>query len=253
MSAKPEVDSLSRGRGAFPTTHWSLIVHAGAASESKAHAALGTLCRQYWYPIYAFVRRQGRTHHEAEDTTQEFFARLLAADGLARAQPERGRFRSFLLTSVKNFLTNEWHRNRAAKRGGGAEMLSLDLERAEERYTHEPVSAELTPEQAYEHTWAQSLIDAAAASLRAEYHESGRGDQFNALLPHLWEDRKSDSQQESAARLGMNTHAFTMAVHRLRRRLGARLRAGVAETVAESSEVEAELRHLIAALRRPGG
>ncbi|HUG11194.1 MAG TPA: sigma-70 family RNA polymerase sigma factor [Opitutaceae bacterium] len=237
------------GGGAFPTTHWSLIVHAGAASESQAHAALETLCRQYWYPLYAFVRRTGRAHHEAEDCTQDFLARLLSTDGFSRAHPERGRFRAFLLSSLRNFLTNDWHRSHAAKRGGGTAVVSLDLERAEDRFEHEPKDSGLTPEQAYDRSWALGLVDSALASLRAEYRESGRDAHFAALVPFVWEGPVDEPASESDARSGMTAHAFTVALHRLRRRLGVRLRTIVAETVADPKDVDSELRHLIAALR----
>ena len=144
----------SAARGRFPTTHWSLVLEAGAGDDTAARAALETLCRQYWYPIYAFVRRQGRTHHEAEDCTQEFLARLLAADGVARARPERGRFRAFLLSSLRHFLANEWRKTQAAKRGGGVVIESLDWQDAEQRFAHEPADPGLTPEQAFDRSWA---------------------------------------------------------------------------------------------------
>src|SRR6185503_5342553 len=159
--------------GMFPTTHWSVVLHAGAGSDSQVHAALESLCRQYWYPLYAFVRRQGRAHHEAEDCTQEFLARLLASDGIARARPERGRFRTFLLTALRNFLTNEWQRTQAAKRGGGAAMVSLDWQDAERRFAHEPADPGLTPEQSFDRNWALGLIETALAGLRAEYEKRG--------------------------------------------------------------------------------
>jgi RNA polymerase sigma-70 factor (ECF subfamily) len=239
--------------GAFPTTQWPVVLHVGAESESKVRAALETLCRQYWYPLYAFVRRNGRPHHEAEDCTQEFLARLLANAGMAHARPERGRFRTFLLTALRNFLTNEWHRAQAEKRGGGQTVISLDLEKAEERFTHEPADTDLTPEQAYDRSWALGLIDATIAELRAEYQKGGRGAQFAALVPLVWGNPTTESLAEPAARLGMNTHAFTVALHRLRRRLGERLRAVVAETVADPREVDGELRHLIAAVSVTSG
>ena len=122
--------------GNFPTTHWSVVINAGAGSASLARVALESLCRHYWYPLYSFVRRQGRAHHEAEDCTQEFLARLLAGDGLGLARPERGHFRTFLLTALRNFLTDEWRRARAEKRGGGAAMVSLDWQDAEQRFAH---------------------------------------------------------------------------------------------------------------------
>jgi RNA polymerase sigma factor (sigma-70 family) len=248
MSEDDSFPPPARGSSAFPTTHWSVVLHAGEGSESQARAALQSLCTHYWYPLYAFVRRQGRAHHEAEDCTQEFLARLLASAGVAHARPERGRFRTFLLAALRNFLTNEWHRAHAAKRGGGQTVLSLDLERAEERFTHEPADAGLTPEQAYDRSWAFGLIDTAIAELRDEYHKSGRAAQFAALQPLVWGNPATESLAEPAARLGMNTHAFTMALHRLRRRLGERLRAVVVETVADAKDVDGELRHLIAAV-----
>jgi DNA-directed RNA polymerase specialized sigma24 family protein len=238
---------------AFPTTHWSIIAHAGAGTESQTRAALESLCSAYWFPIYAFVRRTGRTHHEAEDCTQEFFAHLLASEGIARARQDRGRFRTFLLASMRNFLTNDWHRSRAVKRGGGVALISLDISRAGERFDDEPTSSEISPEKAYDRAWAQEMIGAATAQMRREYEAGGRGIQFDALTPFLTDDAAGESHDEAAARLGMNAHAFTVALHRLRRRLAARLRAVVSETVADPAEVDAELRHLIAALRGEAG
>jgi len=233
---------------AFPTTQWSVVQHAGAGSETQARAALESLCTQYWYPLYAFVRRQGRTLHEAEDCTQEFFSHLLTHAAVARARPERGRFRTFLLTALRNFLSNEWHRAHAEKRGGRQTVLSLDLQGAEERFTHEPVDPGLTPEQAYDRSWTLGLINTVLAELREEYDKSGRSTQFAALQPLVWGISANESLAEPAARLGMNVHAFTVALHRLRRRLGERLRAMVIETVADPKDVDGELRHLIAAV-----
>ncbi|HRE82810.1 MAG TPA: sigma factor [Opitutaceae bacterium] len=235
-------------RSAFPTTHWTVVLRAGEGSDTQARAALESLCSQYWYPLYAFVRRQGRTRHEAEDCTQEFFARLLAGSTVAHARPERGRFRTFLLAALRNFLTNEWHRARAEKRGGGQTLFSLDLESADKRFAHEPVDPGLTPEQAYDRSWAIGLIDAAIADLREEYSKSGRGVQFAALQPLVWGNPANESLAEPAARIGMNAHAFTVALYRLRRRFGERLRAVVVETVADAKDVDGELRHLIAAV-----
>jgi RNA polymerase sigma-70 factor (ECF subfamily) len=238
---------VARG-SAFPTTQWSVVQHAGAGSETQVRAALESLCTQYWYPLYAFVRRQGRTLHEAEDCTQEFFSHLLTRAAVAHARPERGRFRTFLLAALRNFLTNEWHRAHAEKRGGGQALLSLNVEAAEERFTHEPVDPGLTPEQAYDRSWTLGLIDTAMAELREEYNKSGRSAQFAALQPLVWGNPANESLAEPAARLGMNVHAFTVALHRLRRRLGERLRAVVIETVADPKDVDGELRHLIAAV-----
>jgi RNA polymerase sigma-70 factor (ECF subfamily) len=230
---------------AFPTTHWSIVLHASSGSESQARQSLETLCRQYWYPLYAFVRRQGRTHHEAEDCTQEFLARLLAGDGFARARPERGRFRTFLLTALRNFLTNEWHRAQAEKRGGGVAPLALEFQGAEDRFSCEPADPGLTPEQAFDRNWALGMLDRAMNRLQAEYEASGRGDLFAELGPLLWGNPTDEPSAKVAERLGMNGHALTMALHRLRRRFGGNLREEVAATVAEQADVEAELHDLI--------
>lgn len=250
MSTDVPVSRPAAG-ASFPTTHWSIVLDAGAGSASQARAALETLCRQYWYPLYAFVRRVGHSHHEAEDCTQEFFARLLAAEGIARARPERGRFRTFLLTAVRNFLINEWHRARAAKRGAGAEHVSLDLPRdAADRFSSEPQDAGLTPEEIFDRNWARELVDQVEERLEAEYARSGRSALFAVLRPMVWDDNGVDSHAHLAATLGMNAHAFTVALQRLRRRFGDRLRARIAETVAEPSDVDAELRYLVDALTR---
>jgi RNA polymerase sigma factor (sigma-70 family) len=234
----------------FPTTHWSVVLNAGAGSESLARVALESLCRHYWYPLYSFVRRQGRAHHEAEDCTQEFLARLLATDGVARARPERGRFRTFLLTALRNFLTNEWHRAQAAKRGGGATVVSLDWSGAEKRFAHEPTDPGLTPEQAFDRNWARGLIESTLAALRTEYEKRGQAALFAELAPLVWgQSAATETLAAPAARLGLETHAFTMALQRVRKRLAERLRAAVAETVADGADIDAELRHLIAAVK----
>ena len=248
MNTNASASEPASERGSFPTTHWSMVVNASAGSESASRAALETLCRQYWYPLYGFIRRQGRAHHEAEDCTQEFLARLLASDGIATARPERGRFRTFLLTALRNFLTKEWHRARAIRRGGGAVPLSLDLRDAQDRFAHEPADAALSPEQAFDRTWALGMIDRSIGKLQKEYEKSGRGALFAALAPLVWRDGSAEILAAPAARLEMTTHAFTVALHRLRQRFGQRLRADVAETVADEKEVDEELRHLIAAV-----
>jgi DNA-directed RNA polymerase specialized sigma24 family protein len=235
-------------RSTFPTTRWSIVVNAGASSDSRARPALETLCRQYWYPLYSFVRRQGRPHHEAEDCTQEFLARLLADDGMARARPERGRFRTFLLAALRHFLTDEWRRAQAEKRGGGAALLPLELQDAEGRFLCEPVDPRLTPEQAFDRNWALSMLDRAMIRLRADYEGDGRGELFAALSPLMWGTTTEETSAKAAERLAMTGHAFTMALHRLRRRFRERLRDEVADTVAEGADVDAELHYLIAAV-----
>ncbi len=241
-------DGPAPARDGFPTTHWSVVIHAGAGAEPQARAALETLCRQYWYPLYGFIRRQGRSHHEAQDGTQEFLARLLATGGMTTARPERGRFRTFLLTALRNFLTNEWHRAHAAKRGGGAAPLSLEFKDAENTFHRDPPDPALTPEQDFDRTWALGMIDRASDELRHDYEKSGRGALYAALMPLVWGDESGEKLAAPAARLGMTPPAFTVALHRLRQRIGQRLRADVAKTVASDTEVVEELRHLIAAV-----
>ena len=235
----------------FPTTHWSLVLHASNDAEPTARSALESLCRLYWFPLYAFVRRRGRTHHEAEDLTQEFFRQLLATGSVAKARPERGRFRTFLLAAVRNFLANDWDRTHAAKRGGGVEpvSLNLDLGTAEVRYASEPVDQALTPEQAFDRSWALGVVEHALADLRAEYTASGKSALFAALGPLVWGGHATQPMARLAEQLGLNENALNVALHRLRRRLREQVEAQIAATVAEEGDVADEVRYLIAVLR----
>lgn len=249
---EPAAGPAPRAKSAFPTTRWSLVLHAGGGSESQIRAALEVLCRQYWVPLYAYVRREGRPHFEAEDCTQAFFAHLLAGSGMAKAQPERGRFRSYLLTALRNFLITEWHRAQAARRGGGQAVLPLPFSEAEKRLGREPVDPALTPEQNFDRSWAREMIDRAIAGLRTDYEKSGRGPVFAALAPFMLETIPDQALAPQARQLGQSLHATAMALHRLRRRLGERLRAEVGETVADPNDIDAELQHLIAAIGMRG-
>lgn len=248
MSAEATIHPGQPAGSAFPSTRWSEVLLAGAETETQARPAMESLCRQYWYPLYSFIRRQGRTHHEAEDCTQEFLARLLESHGIAHAQRERGRFRTFLLTALRNFLINEWHRTGTAKRGGGQAALSLEFDLAERRFFREAADPALTPEHIYDRNWAISMIDSAIGELRSEYGRSGRAPLFAVLEPLVWQGAGAASHSELARGLNMKPHAFTVALQRLRRRLGERLRQAVAQTVADENEVDAELRHLLAAV-----
>jgi RNA polymerase sigma factor (sigma-70 family) len=250
MNPSPSPGNTAHGSSsAFPTTHWSIVLDARAGSESQARAALAALCRQYWYPIYSFIRRHGRAHHEAEDCTQAFFARLLANEGMTHARPERGRFRSFLLTALRHLLANDWRDAQTAKRGGGVAPLPLEVEDAEERFTREPTDPGLTPEQVFDRNWALAMIGQVVEEMRSEYVARGRAAVFDAINPLLLGDPGADSLVEPAAQLGMSRNALATVLHRLRRRLGEGLRAAVADTVADPADVDAELRHLIAAIR----
>jgi RNA polymerase sigma-70 factor (ECF subfamily) len=229
----------------FATTHWSLVLHA-RGDTSSARTALASLCEAYWYPLYAFVRRQGHHPHDAQDLTQEFFARLLEKDWLQAVERDRGRFRSFLLASMKHFLANEWDRAHALKRGGRITQLHLDDDTAEARYRHEPADPAATAEQLYDRRWAHALLDRVLARLREEMVAGGKETQFDALKFCLTGDKSA--YVEVARELGMSEGAVKVAVHRLRERYRALIRSEIAQTVADPTEVDDELRQLFAAL-----
>jgi RNA polymerase sigma factor (sigma-70 family) len=236
-----------RGDGAFATTRWSLIREAGYGEGSAACEALAVLCEAYWYPLYAYVRRRGRQPAEAQDLTQAFFVHLLEGKALAVADPQRGRFRSFLLQSLKNFMATERRRQRARKRGGNRQPLPLDFESGEDRYRREPVDAD-TPERLFQRRWALTLLEESLAALRGEYESSGRGALFAALQPHLQGGSGALSYAELGASLGMSEGAVKVAAHRLRRRYREILRGTIAQTVSSPAEIDEELRELMGAL-----
>jgi RNA polymerase sigma-70 factor (ECF subfamily) len=232
----------------FPTTQWSLVAAAGRHSTGSVDA-LGELCAAYWLPVYAFIRRKGYSREESEDLSQAFFARILEHRTLEEARRERGKFRSFLLASLSNFLANEWDRSQAQKRGGGAPTLSFDFENGEEQYHREP-SHELTPEAVFERQWAMALLDHVLGRQQEEYARRGQAAQFELLKVFLTGDQDRGSTQEMATQLDMSDAAVRTAVHRLRRRYGELLREEIAATVADANEVDAEIRFLLAALER---
>ena len=238
----------SSGNASFATTHWSLIVAAAKSPSPQARAALEELCGSYWYAVYAFVRRRGEQVDDARDLTQEFFARLLEKDYLEAADRERGRFRTFLLTAVSHFLSNERERACAQKRGGGQTMLSLDFERGEERYQNEPVD-HWTAEKIFDRRWALTLLDQAIALLKQDCTASGKGALFDQLKLFLTGDSGTPAYEQPAARLGMSPGAVKVAVHRLRQKYRETLRQLIAQTVAVEEDIESELHVLLAALR----
>lgn len=233
----------------FVTTHWSVVLTAARSDSTRAPAALGHLCRQYWYPIYHFIRRQGRSTHDAQDLTQEFFARLLEKNWIAHADQSRGRFRSFLLLVLKRFLAGEWHRANAWKRAGGHPGLPLPLDTAETRYAREP-AATGTPEQAFEKQWALTLLETVLRQLRVDYERDGKGGLFETLKPCLMGSRETQPYATLAAGLGISEGAVKVAVHRLRTRYRERLQAEIAHTVASPGDVDTEMRHLFRVLTR---
>ncbi len=235
--------SLSLGAREFTTTRWSMV-RGARGDEAEARTALAELCRRYWYPLYAFVRREGKTPHDAQDLTQEFFVRLIGKDWLAEVGPERGRFRSWLLASMRHFLANDWHHQHAQKRGGGAAVVSLDETDAEGRYLHEP-AAPLSAEQLFDRRWALTLLDAVVACLRDEMSAAGKAAQFEILKGTLTGGKV---EKDAAERLHMSDGALRVAAHRLRERYRELLRAAVADTVDDPADVEAEMRQLFSAL-----
>jgi RNA polymerase sigma factor (sigma-70 family) len=233
----------------FATTHWSVVLAAGRADAPGAQNALARLCSTYWYPLYAYARRRGYSAHDAQDLTQAFFAQLLERQSFARADPNRGRFRSFLLGVMNHFLANEWTRAHAQKRGGGVTFLPLQFETAETRYGQEPAD-NITPEQNYERRWAMALLEEVLRRLAEEYNQDGRAELFAELNPCLVGERAAQPYAELAVKLGVTEGTVKSAVHRMRQRYRQLLRDEIANTVAEPGEVDAELRHLFAVLAR---
>lgn len=228
-------------------THWTVVLNAGAEDTQLRLEALETLCRTYWYPLYCFARRLGSLPEDAQDLTQSFFAVFLEKQYVVRADPERGRFRTFLLTSFRNFLTNEWKRARTARRGGGWRAIPLDGQSAEERYVWDRVELE-TPDKAYDKTWAVAILQQAMKRVHDEYAAAGKADLFEALKPRLWGDSREASSVELAARLSLSEAALKMATMRLRRRFRDALRQEVRQTVADPDELDGEVRYLISVL-----
>jgi DNA-directed RNA polymerase specialized sigma24 family protein len=234
--------------GRFATTRWSLVLDAGDAESPNARQALEALCRQYWYPLYVFVRRQGVEATAAEDLTQGFFAMLLERGDLGKATPERGRFRNYLLVALKHFLANERDRAAALKRGGQRVTFSLDAAAAEGRYAFEPADAE-DPEALFRRQWALTLLDLVQQRLREEYVAAGNEALFARLQPLLTGERPDDTYRAIAEELGISAGAVKTAAHRLRQRFGERLREEITQTVAAEEEVDSEIRELLGALR----
>lgn len=233
------------GSSQFPTTRWTLVVAAGDPHRKEAGSALAALCETYWYPLYAYLRRRGYAANEAQDLTQDFFIRVLEGRYLNRADPEKGRFRSFLLTSLKFFIADEGDRQRAHKRGGGA-LVSLEFLAGEDRYQREPAHGE-TPERIFERRWALAVLDRVVERLRNEFVQHGRPEHFERLKVFLL--GQSDAPYAALAR-EMNTSegALKVAIHRLRKRYRELFRQEIADTVADPAEVESELRFLAAVL-----
>ncbi len=229
----------------FATTHWSVVLSAADTAAPEGQAALEELCRTYWYPLYAFVRRQGYSPEDAQDLTQEFFTRFLQRKYFQLADRERGRFRSFLLTSLKHFLVNEWERATAQKRGGGMAQVPMDTVVAESLYSQE-LSHELSADKLYERNWALAMLTRVRDRLQREYAQQGKGERFAQLERFLPGQRDEVTYAQAARLLGLPEGTIKSDVNRLKKRYRELLRAEIANTVLTSEEIDDELRHLIA-------
>ncbi len=232
----------------FVTTHWTAVLDAGRNDTTRAHDALATLCQSYWYPLYAYVRHRGYSPHDAQDLTQTFFARLLEKNTLSKITRDKGKFRSFLLTVLDNFLRDEWRRAKAEKRGA-LNAISLDAGSAETRFQDEPIDS-TSAETIFERNWALALLEQAFQQVEREYQEEGKADLFAKLKFCLTGERSAIAYDSLAARLKTSEGNIKVMVHRLRHRYREVLRAEVAHTVSDPSEIETELRHLFNALSR---
>ena len=241
-----EPSSTSAPGDIFATTHWTVVLAAGKRSTPQSDRALEELCRAYWFPLYAYVRRRGHTKEDAEDLTQAFFARFLEKNCLAGLSAERGRFRAFLLASLKHFLANEWDKSRRQKRGGGVTPLSLDWQTADTQFQIAATS-EPGPDKAFDREWAVTLLAKVIERLRAECETNGRGKQFAVLKIFLTAGKGELSHANAAKALDMDESTVRVAVHRLRKRYRQLLRDEIAQTLADSADVDEEMRALFGA------
>ena len=223
-------------RGRFATTSWSLVVQAADGHDSQSRMALETLCQLYWYPLYAFVRRKGHDAASSEDLTQAFLLHLLENDRLQAANRQRGRFRTFLLSSLNNFINNQWREQQAQKRGGGKPVLSIDFHEGEKRYLNEPYH-DLTPERIFLRSWALTVMGETIDELGRQYKDSDKGELFEKLKPQLAGDADV-AYREIGEELGMSEGAVKVAVHRMRARCREVLRDKIGETVEKSDDID---------------
>lgn len=243
----PDAQGSESGRSpAFRKTQWSLVRRATGLDSPESREALEALCRAYWFPIYAFIRRHGNSPHDAEDLTQEFFARLLAGNSMARANPALGKFRTFLLGALNHFLTDAQRKADAAKRGGNVEIISFEQTRAEERYQLDPVD-DRTPDRVFEQQWSVVLLDKAANRLQEEFQTAGKAREFEVLKRFLTSEGDEYSYANAGAELHRSPKTVAVAVHRVRRRFRYLVRSAIADTVSTPAEVEEEYQRLFSA------
>jgi len=229
-------------------TRWSIVLNARAGDE-RAERALAEICEAYWFPLYVFVRRSGRSAEDAEDLTQSFFAKLIEKGYLDKADQERGRLRSFLLTSLKHFMADEWDKSQAQKRGGGKQLVSIDQAAAEERYALEPKD-EASPDRLFEKRWALTLLENIVDQLRQEFAASGKEAIFTGLQPFLAWNSADESYAEVCGKIGISENAARVTVFRMRKRFGELMRLSIAETVATEEEVDEEMKFLMGVIAR---
>jgi RNA polymerase sigma factor (sigma-70 family) len=246
LTSQPSSASTPAPGDIFATTHWTVVLAAGRRSTPQSDRALEELCRAYWYPLYAYVRRHGHSKEDAEDLTQGFFAAFLKRNYLGDVRSEKGRFRAFLLAALKHFLANEYDRASRQKRGGGQTPLSLDWQDADTRYQIDPPD-QLSPDKLYDRAWATTLLEQVIGRLRAECVAEGKANAFEQLKPFLTVGKGDLPYAEAAASLGLNEGAARVAVHRLRRRYRELLREQIAQTLSDPADLEEELRALFRA------
>jgi DNA-directed RNA polymerase specialized sigma24 family protein len=241
-----EEKSTVRRGDIFATTSWTVVLAAGSQGSISADVALEELCRTYWYPLYAYVRHKGHSPEDAEDLTQAFFTRLLAKNYLAGLDSNRGKFRAFLLASLKHFLANEWDRSQRQKRGGGATLLSLDYQGADTRYHIDPPD-NLSPDKLYDRAWALTLLERVINRLREENQAEGRAGQFEKLKSYLMAGTNDIPYAEAATTLAMSEGYLRVTVHRLRRRYRELLKQEIVQTLADPAQADEEMQSLMAA------
>ena len=247
VSGSRYVEESPMGRVWFTTTHWSVVLRAARTNTPLAVDALEQLCRAYWYPLYAFVRRYGYSPEDAQDLTQGFFARFIAKEYLEDVDRAKGRFRSFLLAAMKHFLANQWDRAHARKRGGSAERVTLEGAEAERRYHEEPVS-DLSPDKLYEQRWACRLLEQVMVRLESGFQANGQGGLFLELKPFLIGESRSVTYADLAGKLGVSEASLKMKVQRMRHRYQRLLREEIARTVSDPEEVDDEIGYLFRVL-----
>jgi RNA polymerase sigma factor (sigma-70 family) len=247
MLGKTDTNSMPADTSRFATTHWSLVLAAGSPQSTRYREALETLCQIYWVPLYVYLRRRGYDRHQAEDYTQSFFANLLERQGLQRADPKRGKFRFFLLTCLKNFVSDERGRAQAQKRGGHRKALSLDVDGAESRYGLEPVD-ELSPERLFEKFWAMTLLRRVMKRLRDEFVAANKEQLFDHLKAYITAEHDSVPYSTVAVKLDMKEVTVRVSVHRIRLRYRELVRQEIAHTVTGEEQVDEEIHDLFTAL-----